>query len=92
MVTWAMTWEEEIKVKAAEERGKVPAGVVTEAVKPEAKLEPLTVRVVAMVEVTEEGEMEVMVGVGVGVGVGLTGPPAGSAIRLLEIIRSSYHV
>ena len=41
-----------------------------EALKLEVKLLPLTVRLVAVLEVTEEGEMKEMVGVRVGVGVG----------------------
>ena len=67
MDTATLTWEEETKVRAEEDRGKVPAEVVMEAEKPETKLEPLIVKVVATLEVTEVGEMEEMVGAGGGV-------------------------
>ena len=48
----------------------MPAEVVIEAEKPETKLEPLIVRVVATLEVTEVGEMEEMTGTGAGGGGG----------------------
>ena len=104
METATLTWEELTKVRAEEDRGKVPAEVVIEAEKPETKLEPLIVRVVATLEVTEVGEMEEIVGAGAGGGVGggVVGggvgegggvePVLGSDIRLRETISSSYQV
>ena len=63
--------------------------------KPEVKLEPLIVKVVATLEVTLVGEMEEMVGAGAGGGVGGVveggvGEPPTMEIGCVEITRSSY--
>ena len=77
MDTAIWTWEVDTKVKAVGDKGKVPAGVVTDAVKSGTKLMPLTVSVEAVFENIENGKMEEMTGTETGGGGSSAGDGAG---------------